>query len=53
MLKTRNIYIRVLSGIFILLLVVLALFDKNRIDYAYLFIIFILIFKFGIERLRK
>ena len=53
MLKTRNIYIEVLSSIFVSLLVVLALFNKNRIDYIYLGFIFILIFKNIIERFRK
>ena len=53
MLKTRDIYTEVLSCIFILLLVVLALFNKNRVDYIYLGFIFILILKFCIERFRK
>ena len=53
MLKTRDIYIEVLSSIFILLLVVLALFNKNSIDYTYLGFIFIFILKFCIERFRK
>ena len=53
MLKTRDVYIEVLSSIFILLLVVLALFNKNSIDYTYLGFIFILILKFCIERFRK
>ena len=53
MLDTKSIHIRRLSYIFILLLVVLALFNKNRIDYIYLGFIFILIFKFIIERIRK
>lgn len=53
MLKTRNIYIEVLSSIFILLIVVLALLNRNKIDYIYLGFIFILIFKNIIERFRK
>lgn len=53
MLDTKSIHIRRLSYIFILLLVVLALFNKNKIDYIYLGFIFILIFKFIIERIRK
>lgn len=53
MLKTKDIYIEVLSSIVIMLLVVLALFNKNRIDYIYLSFICILIFKFYIERFRK
>ena len=51
MLKTRNM--KVLSSMFILLLVVLALLNKNRIDYIYMGNILILIFKFSIERIRK
>lgn len=53
MLKARDIRIKVLSSIFILLLVVLALFNKNSIDYIYLGFIFILIFKNVIERFKK
>ena len=53
MLKTRDIYIEVLSSIFILLIVVLALLNRNKIDYIYLGFIFILIFKNVIERFRK
>ena len=53
MLKTRDIYIEVLSSIFILLIVVLALLNRNKIDYIYLGFIFILIFKNIIERFRK
>ena len=51
MLKTKNI--KVLSSTFIFLLVVLAVLNKNEIDYIYLGIVFILIFKFYIERIRK
>lgn len=53
MLDTKSIHIRRLSYIFILLLVVLSLFNKNMIDYIYLGFIFILILKFCIERFRK
>jgi TRAP-type C4-dicarboxylate transport system permease large subunit len=53
MLKARDIHMEILSSIFILLLVVLAVFNKNRIDYIYLGFIFILIFKNFIERFRK
>lgn len=53
MLKARDIRIKVLSSIFILLLVVLALFNKNSIDHIYLGFVFILILKNVIERFRK
>lgn len=53
MLDTKSMHIKKLSYVFILLLVVLVLFNKNRIDYIYLGIIFILILKFCIERFRK
>ena len=53
MLKTSDIYMKILSSIFILLLVVLAVLNKNKIDYIYLGLVFILIFKFSIERIRK
>ena len=53
MLKTGDNYIRILSGIFIILLVVLALIDGNKIDYLYIGLIFILIFKNVIERFIK
>ena len=53
MLDTKSSYIVILSGIFIFVLVVLALLDKNGIDYIYLGFVFILIFKFCIERLKK
>ena len=53
MLDTKSIHIKRLSCVFILLLVVLALFNKNTIDFIYLGFVFILILKFCIERLRK
>ena len=53
MLDTKNIHIKRLSFVFILLLVVLSLFNRNKIDYIYLGFIFILIFKNVIERFRK
>ena len=53
MLDTKSIHIKKLSYVFILLLIVLALFNKNRIDYIYLGFIFILIFKNFIERFKK
>ncbi len=53
MLDTKSMHIKKLSYVFILLLVILALFNKNRIDYIYLGFIFILILKFCIERFRK
>ena len=53
MLDTKSIHIKKLTYIFILLLVILALFNKNRIDYIYFGFIFILILKFCIERFRK
>ncbi len=49
----KNMYIKCLAYVFILLLVVLAVFNKNRIDYIYLGFVFILIFGFCIERFRK
>ena len=53
MLETRSSYIKILSGIFIIVLVVLALLDKNEIDYIYLSFIFILILRNIIERFKK